>query len=120
MKGARQFAFTVPIERVNIKALSTIKLSSGNLQAMQRANISSSKNRYRKQVSVSAQRINPKSVRLQCKNSGYRMTLVKNAETGEILGFTNSGVSEIKTNAQKLKLYFSDGVHTKTSTVTVK
>lgn len=48
------------------------------------------------------------------------MTLVKNAETGEILGFTNSGVSEIKTNAQKLKLYFSDGVHTKTSTVTVK
>lgn len=48
------------------------------------------------------------------------MTLVKDADTGEVLGFTTGDVSEIKTNATALKLYVSDGVHTASKTISVQ
>lgn len=123
LNGTRHFAFTIPVDRVNINMLHTIQLSGPGLKAMQRAATPSklaNANQARLLTGVSARRVSSNMVSLQWKNNQYKMTLVKDAQTGEVIGFTSGGVSEIKTDAKELKVFLSDGVHTATKTISVQ
>lgn len=114
LNGMRHFAFAVPIDRVQINQLQTIQVSGQSLEAMQQASVPArmAQNKAKLSPNVAARRINTKTVSLQWSNSRYQMALVRNAHTGEVIGFINRSRSEIKTDAKALKVYFSDGVHT--------
>ncbi len=121
--NARHFAFAIPVERVNIKELETIRLTArGGLKALQHANVPAKlpQPHIKALPNITARQSGAKGITLKWSSSRYKMALVKNANTGEVLGFTSGGVSEIQTDASELKLYFSDGVHTTTTQVTVQ
>ncbi len=117
--GVRTFAFTIPVSRVNIDELETLRLSGVNKRVLQQANVPA-RVPQRLTPDVTARPSGVQGVTLDWSSSRYRMALVKNARTGEVIGFTSGGASELKTDAQQLKLYFSDGVHTTTTIVTVQ
>ncbi len=119
---AHSFAFAIPVDRVNIKELEAIRLQGRGLKALQRANVAAKlpQPNVKALPNISANRSGVKGVTLQWSSSRYKMAMVKNAQTGEVLGFTRSGASEIQTDASQLKLYFSDGVHTTTTKVSVQ
>lgn len=121
--NARSFVFAIPVERAQIKKLEKLRLSGRGTVAAQSAEVAA-KIRQRQPAAllpdIELQRKTAKSISLSWDSPVYKMTLVKNANTGEVLGFVKDGVSEIKTEASELKLYFSDGVHTTTTTVSVQ
>ncbi len=118
----RGFAFAIPVNRVNIKQLETLRLSGNSLKTLNRSQISSQlqKPPIDAVPDIKVRRKGVNSVSLEWRSNIYKMTMVKNSRTGEVLGFTRGGISEIKTDAEELKLYFSDGVHTTTTRVSVQ
>lgn len=113
-KEMHQFSFTIPADQVGIKKLQTIKLSSPNLKVSRQAVVPAQGTNMgaKAKPHLTVSRIDSKTVSIKWKNTRYKMALVKNAQTGEVIGFINNGGAEIKTDAQVLKIYLSDGVHT--------
>ncbi|HLR76408.1 MAG TPA: hypothetical protein VK106_02025, partial [Balneolaceae bacterium] len=114
LNNTRHFTFAVPVDRINIKALKTIQLSGRSLKALQKTSPApkTAKNKKKVTPDVAARRVSRNSVSIKWNNSNYKMALVKNAQTGETLGFINPGTTKIKSGARKLEVYFSDGVQT--------
>lgn len=120
--NSRHFAFAIPVQGVNIKELTTIRLTGRGLRAVQRANVPAflPQPNVKAMPNITAQRSGVKGVSLQWDSRRYKMIMVKNPRTGEVLGFVKEGLSEIQTDAEVLKLYFSDGVHTTIKEILVR
>jgi hypothetical protein len=49
-------------------------------------------------------------VRVRWDNAGYRMAMVRDAATGEIMGFVRRSGAEVATGGRTTEVVFSDGV----------
>ncbi len=117
----RVFSFTVPVRHVEIEKLESLRLTGRNLNVM-RQTIAAAKPPLQPKAlgNITAQRKDVKSVSVDWGNVRYEMALVKNPETGEVLGFTKGGASTIRTEANRIKMFFSDGVQTVVKNVVVQ
>ncbi len=120
ISGARIFAFTVPVDRININELKTLRLKGRGLSAIQKTVAANQKAGAEIIPEVKIKRIGVNGVTLNWRSPQYKMALVKNARTNEVLGFVKEGISKIKTRARSVKLYFSDGVRTSTKKVDIR
>ncbi len=118
--NGRHFVFAIPVNRVNIKQLEILRLTGRGLQALQRANVPARLPQTKALPNIIARKTGVKGVTLQWDSQIYKMAMVKNPKTGKVLGFTSGDVSEIQTDAEELKLFFSDGVHTTVTKISVQ
>jgi len=115
--GERHFSFAVPLSRENIARLKKIQVLRGgravavNTEPAETSAVASEPNES--VVSVAG------GVQLRWNPGAYRMVMVRDAATGEVISFARGGSARISSRSNHaVNLIFSDGVHSTSRIVT--
>jgi hypothetical protein len=110
LPGTKQFAFPVPIDAQAALQLAIIRVT-GDGKAVQRVAVRDES--FTSESSLAT--ISPASptkhtLRVSWAADRYPMAVVRDAESGEILGFARNGVATIESPTRRIEVVLSDGV----------
>jgi hypothetical protein len=115
----RHFAFVVPLSSTEADRLNSLSLGTGGLQVERRAlSALSAQSAQSAMYAPTARRQATGDTEVRW-NSSYPMALVRDGQTGEVLGFARGGSVQLVTNRTRLVVQVSDGVRDLTHSVSV-
>jgi hypothetical protein len=112
----RHFAFVVPLSSTEAVRLNSLSLITGGLQVQRRS--LSALAAQSAQSAPTARRLTTGDTEVRW-SSAYPMALVRDGQTGEVIGFARGGRVRLVTTRTKLVVQVSDGVRDLTQSVNV-
>jgi hypothetical protein len=117
-RGARSFAFAVPLDESRAARLEGLRLAGPGVGAVAESRAVAAFGAARASDSVVARRV-AGGVRLHWDAAAYPMIVVRDARTGQVLSFARGGEAEVATGDEELDLVVSDRVRSRAVRVRV-
>ena len=114
-RGARQFAFAVPLDEGAATRLETIRLAGPGV-GMAAISASPASLRATPAEPVSLMR-SAGGVALRWDAAAHPMIMVRDARTGEVLSFARGGSAVVPADGSEVELVMSDGVRSRSATI---
>jgi len=116
------FAFVVPIDELRGREPARIRLAARGAQRVLTTAVGRTTDRLAGLLAPTVTRLTPSRVRLRWSDAPGRGVLVRDAQTGAIIGFARGGDGDavLATRSLQLDLSLSDGVRTARRTVQVR
>jgi hypothetical protein len=111
-RGARNFAFAVPLDESRAARLEGLRLSGPGGGAVAASRAVAALGAARASDSVVARRV-AGGVALRWDAAAHPMIMVRDARTGEVLSFARGGAAEVATGNPELELVMSDRVRSR-------
>lgn len=116
--GARHFAVTVPVSGVDDRQIDHVVVVRG-ARELARAARQGAANSAPHRQEPRARRAGPRAAVIEWDHSAHRAVMVRDARSGEVLGFGADGIARIESAAPELELVLSDGVSSERRTLRV-
>ena len=108
----RSFAFVVPTQMLQGRALARLRLASRGREIERRSRVSEGASIDGAAARATTTRLSARGRRVTWPADEVRGVLIRDAATGEFLAFGRDGSAEVQSRGAELQLLFSDGVRT--------